>query len=92
MKKAVVWFKEVGKDDIAMVGGKGANLGEMTQANIPVPPGFIVTSQAYYDFMEDSKLVAKIEALLNKLDSNNSRQLQETSKKIKQLITAATMP
>ena len=92
MKKAVVWFKEVGKDDIAMVGGKGANLGEMTQANIPVPPGFIVTSQAYYDFMEESKLVAKIKVLLNKLDSNNSRQLQETSKKIKQLITAATMP
>ncbi|NLE90057.1 MAG: phosphoenolpyruvate synthase, partial [Dehalococcoidales bacterium] len=92
MEKAVVWFKEVGKGDIATVGGKGANLGEMTQANIPVPPGFIVTSQAYYSFLEESKLTAKIQTLLKNLDANNSRQLQETSRKIKQVISSAAMP
>ncbi|MDD2251525.1 MAG: phosphoenolpyruvate synthase [Dehalococcoidales bacterium] len=92
MEKAVVWFKEVGKGDIAVVGGKGANLGEMTQASIPVPPGFIVTSQAYYSFMEESRLTSKIQALLKNLDADNSRQLQETSKKIKQLISSAIMP
>jgi hypothetical protein len=41
--KAIVWFNEVGKKDVAYVGGKGANLGELTNAQIPVPPGFIVT-------------------------------------------------
>ena len=50
-KKTVVWFVEVTKDDVAMVGGKGANLGEMTNADIPVPPGFIVTADAYFDFI-----------------------------------------
>jgi len=92
MEKAIVWFKEVGKGDIALVGGKGANLGEMTQAGIPVPPGFIVTSQAYYMFLEESKLAAKIQNLLTPLDANNSKQLQDISKKIKQLISSAPMP
>ena len=50
--KAVVWFNEVTKNDIPLVGGKGANLGEMTNAGIPVPPGFIVTSSAYFDFIK----------------------------------------
>ena len=50
-QKAIVWFNEVGKSDVGLVGGKGANLGEMTQANIPVPNGFIVTSAAYFDFL-----------------------------------------
>jgi pyruvate,water dikinase len=46
VQKDIVWFDEVGKGDIASVGGKGANLGELTNARIPVPPGFIVTAQA----------------------------------------------
>jgi pyruvate,water dikinase len=62
--KAVVWFNEVTKNDITKVGGKGANLGEMTNAGIPVPPGFIVTAQAYFDFIERNKLQPKIRALL----------------------------
>ena len=43
----IVWFREVDKDDIGLVGGKGANLGELTRAGLPVPPGFIVTAEAY---------------------------------------------
>ena len=43
-EKAVVWFNEVTREDIPLVGGKGANLGEMTNAGIPVPGGFIVTA------------------------------------------------
>jgi len=39
----IVDFKQVGKTDIGLVGGKGANLGEMVRAGFPVPPGFIVT-------------------------------------------------
>ena len=92
MEKAVVWFRDVSKEDIALVGGKGANLGEMTRAKIPVPPGFIVTSDAYYKFLEHSKLAAKIQNLLSPLDTNNSRQLQDISKKIKQLIVNAPIP
>jgi len=72
-QKAVVWFHEVTREDVATVGGKGANLGEMTKARIPVPPGFIVTANAYYDFLRKSKITDKIRSLLKPLDANFSR-------------------
>jgi pyruvate,water dikinase len=90
--KAVVWFNEVTKKDIPLVGGKGANLGEMTNAGIPVPPGFIVTASAYYDFIEKAKLQDKIKDLLNPVNVQDSKQLQETALKVQKLITDAAMP
>ena len=91
-QKAIVWFGEVTKKDISIVGGKGANLGEMTNARIPVPPGFIVTANAYFDFIKSAKLDGKVRNLLNSLDPNDSKQLQETANEIKQLILNAAMP
>jgi pyruvate,water dikinase len=91
-KKAIVWFNEVTKEDIAIVGGKGANLGEMTNADIPVPPGFIVTAGAYFDFLKKAKLADKIRHLLEPLDSNDSKQLQQTAAQVKQLILDTAMP
>ncbi|MBN1366400.1 MAG: phosphoenolpyruvate synthase [Dehalococcoidales bacterium] len=91
-QKAIVWFNEVGKSDVALVGGKGANLGEMTQANIPVPPGFIITASAYYDFLKKANLMDGIRNILQPLNSNDSKQLQDISARIKQIISEATMP
>ncbi len=91
-RKATVWFNEVTRNDIAIVGGKGANLGEMTNAQIPVPPGFIVTADAYYDFLEATGITEQIRTLLKPLDTNNSTQLQEISAKVKDVIMNATMP
>jgi pyruvate,water dikinase len=91
-KKAIVWFNEVTKNDVATVGGKGANLGEMTNANIPVPPGFIVTADAYFDFLKKSKLIDKMRHLLEPLDSGDSKQLQQTAAQVKQLILDIAMP
>jgi len=59
----VVWFIEVDKEDLPLVGGKGANLGELTKLEIPVPPGFIVTTQSYFHFLDESGLRAKISDL-----------------------------
>ena len=91
-QKAVVWFSEVTKGDIPTVGGKGANLGEMTNANIPVPPGFIVTANAYIDFIQSSKLTDEIRHQLEPLDVGDSKQLQQTATEIKQMILNAPMP
>jgi len=91
-QKAIVWFDEVTKKDVPTVGGKGANLGEMTKANIPVPPGFIVTADAYFDFLKNSKLDDEIRKLLRPLDPGNSKQLQQTAAQIKQLILDTPMP
>ncbi len=90
--RKIVWFNEVGKDDIALVGGKGANLGEMTQAGIPVPPGFVVTAQAYFDFLEQSGLKAKVAAALAGLDTRDNEALNRASFAIKELITSVPLP
>jgi pyruvate,water dikinase len=91
-RKVVVWFNEVTKKDVPLVGGKGANLGEMTNAGIPVPSGFIVTSTAYFDFLQKTKLVGKIRQLLKPLDVNDSRQLQKIAAQVRQIISDAPMP
>ncbi|MCL2149583.1 MAG: phosphoenolpyruvate synthase [Dehalococcoidia bacterium] len=91
-QQAIVWFADVGKEDIPLVGGKGANLGEMTRSQIPVPPGFIVTANAYYDFVEKSALAPNISAILQNIDPEDSKVLQQASNQIKQLIMEATMP
>ena len=90
--KLVVWFQEVDKDDVGLAGGKGANLGELTKAEIPVPPGFIVTSHSYFEFLKQADLQPKIASLLDNLDVNDSARLQRASEEIKNLITEAPMP
>ena len=91
-QRAIVWFADVGKQDIPLVGGKGANLGEMTRSQIPVPPGFIVTADAYYNFVEKSALIPNISTILQGTDSEDSKALQQASNQIKQLILDAHMP
>ena len=91
-QKAIVWFNEVTKKDVALVGGKGANLGEMINANIPVPPGFIVTADAYFDFLKQTKIIDKLRGLIEPLDVNDSKKLQETAAEVRQIILDAPMP
>lgn len=91
-RRAVVWFDEVTKSDIPLVGGKGANLGEMTNAKIPVPPGFIVTADAYFDFLQKAGLTSKIRSLLEPLDTSDSKKLQEVAAQVRNLISTAEMP
>ena len=88
----ILWFKDVGKEDIPIVGGKGANLGELANAGIPVPDGFIVTAKAYFDFLKTTSIKDKIMTELSGLDMNDSQKLQEAAKKIKTAILAAGMP
>lgn len=86
--KPVVWFDEVGKADVDVAGGKGANLGELVRAGLPVPPGFIVTSAAYRAFLDASGLEPEIRALLDAVDVQNPQQLNVASVEIRQLLTA----
>lgn len=88
----VLWFSEVAKEDIPVVGGKGANLGEMASAQIPVPPGFIVTARAYRSFAENAGLDSRITALLGGLDLEDGRKLQTTAESIKRIILETPMP
>lgn len=71
----VEFFKEIGKDDIPIAGGKGANLGELTNAGIPVPPGFVITAETYLKFITKTGIVDKINEMLDGLDFNNTTEL-----------------
>lgn len=88
----ILWFEETNKKDIALVGGKGANLGEMYNAGVPVPNGFCVTSKAYFDFVKKSSLRSKLKAELNGLNLDNSRALLKASDNIKTAILRARIP
>ncbi|MDO8568861.1 MAG: phosphoenolpyruvate synthase [Dehalococcoidales bacterium] len=91
-KKSVVWFNEVTKNDVPLVGGKGANLGEMTNGGIPVPQGFIVTANAYYDFIQRSRSDSKIRSLLKGLNVSDSKQLQEVGAAVQYVILGTPLP
>lgn len=86
------WFNEINKDDIPMVGGKGANLGELTQKGLEVPPGFCVTAEAYKYFVEKSNLSGVIREKIEKLDVEDSAELQKVSKEIRDLIVKQPIP
>jgi pyruvate, water dikinase len=53
--EAIRWFEETSLTDVGLVGGKGANLGELTTAGLPVPPGFVVTAAAYLEAVSESE-------------------------------------
>lgn len=86
MNSNVLWFKEINKDMISVAGGKGANLGEMINAGFPVPDGFVITAKAYETSMTGSKILSKIEEIEKNIDVNNTKELNEKSKLIKDLI------
>ena len=88
----VIWFKDISKEDVNLVGGKGANLGEMFNAKFPIPPGFVVTAEAYKIFLEKSGIQSHIGEILRNTDVENNDQLQNASKKIQDLIIQTEMP
>ncbi len=91
-KKYIVWFEEVDKHDVGVVGGKGANLGEMLQAGFPVPYGFVVTSSAYFYLLEHNDLKPDITQILSYVNFENSKELSQASVAIKRLIKTAEVP
>ena len=93
-KDLVIWFENLRKTDIPSVGGKNANLGEMTSAGIPVPPGFAITAYAYKKFIEETDIAKRIYEIIEKTvkDKNDPAQYEEASVKIRKLIESTTMP
>lgn len=93
-EKRILWFEELGKEDIPLVGGKNANLGEMTRAGIPVPPGFAITAEAYREFITETNIAEKIYRIVEETvtDIKDPKQYEEASKKVRQLIESTEMP
>jgi len=88
----IKWFNEVGKRNISLVGGKGANLGELTKQGINVPPGFCITSIAYKEFIQSARIEGKMKKLIDSIDIEDSSNLQLRSLEIRELINSSNIP
>jgi pyruvate, water dikinase len=92
MMDAIRWFQEIGLADVALVGGKGANLGELTVAGLPVPPGFVVTAEAYLHAASESGARARLPRLLSRLNADDHDSLAETQRAARDEIMATPLP
>ncbi len=88
----VKWFSELNKDSGSVAGGKGANLAEIFNLKVPVPPGFVVTAQAYNYFIEKAGIAKKIYDLLDGLDYEDTKTLNDATVKIRDMIVKSEMP
>ncbi|MDP7260640.1 MAG: phosphoenolpyruvate synthase [archaeon] len=87
----VLWFDSISKGDIGKAGGKGANLGEITSFGLPVPPGFVVTAQAYELFLKEANIVVDMKDILKDLDVDDTEALNKAATAIKGMIKNASI-
>ena len=88
----IKWFSELNKDSGNIAGGKGANLAEIYNLGIQVPPGFVITTQAYDYFIEKAHIKDKINEILKNINYENIKELAEATKKIRELIIHGIFP
>jgi pyruvate,water dikinase len=93
-KELVLWFDDVRKEDIPLVGGKNSSLGEMINSGLPVPPGFAVTAYSYERFIQEKKIAEQIYKIITETvtNPNDPKQYDVASKKIRELIEKTSMP
>lgn len=92
MSVFVLKFNEIDREDIGLVGGKGANLGEMIRAGFPVPNGFCVTAQAYREMVKFNGFDSKIREMLDGVEVKDSDKLQRAADRIMKMVSKADIP
>ncbi|MFA5947754.1 MAG: phosphoenolpyruvate synthase [Candidatus Gracilibacteria bacterium] len=96
MAKNILWFDEIGIENVPEVGGKNASLGEMTKAvvkkGVNVPFGFATTAEAYFYFLSTTGLDKKIAEILKDLDVHDLKQLAIRGKQVRELIKGSELP
>ncbi|HEC21119.1 MAG TPA: phosphoenolpyruvate synthase, partial [Candidatus Peregrinibacteria bacterium] len=91
MKKIIYSFSEGGRRTIGALGGKGANLAEMTQQGFPIPSGFTISAQVYFRFVEEAGIQKKILKIVD-IDVHNTKKLHQASRDIEKIVLAAPIP
>ncbi len=87
----IAQLAELGKDHVAIAGGKGANLGELIRSGVRVPPGFVVTSEAYFRFLDVAGIRGQVQQL-SRFDANDRARLERVAVEIRDLLTGSRMP
>ncbi len=85
-------FKQLTKNNVDQAGGKGASLGEMTNAKIPIPPGFVVLANAFDRFLEETDLTMEIDSIISKVNHEDINSVEKASIKIRDLIWDSEFP
>lgn len=85
-------FDSITSTDIAIAGGKGANLGELVTAGLPVPPGFVITTEAYDVFVQQSGLAEQIVGIAGAVAPDDHRAAEEASEEIGRLFGSTELP
>jgi len=88
----VKWLSELSAKSGSIAGGKGANLAEMYNSGFPVPPAFIITAQAFDALLVSAGLKEKIKEIIKNTNVDNTKELDENSKKIRELIINTPLP
>lgn len=85
-------FEKLGKNDADKAGGKGASLGEMTQAGIPVPPGFVILAETFDHFLAEADLNSTIAAELAQVNVHDTNSVEQVSERIRAIFEATPIP
>jgi phosphoenolpyruvate synthase/pyruvate phosphate dikinase len=85
-------FRNLSKKDVAIAGGKGASLGEMTRIGLSVPPGFVILSDAFERFLEANDLNIVIDSSLRSVNKKETHTINKASEKIRTFILQAKIP
>jgi len=86
------WFDEIGKDDIVLAGGKGANLGKLSHGGLPVPGGFVLTTKAYGAFVESNEIGDAIVKLASVPRADDPAEFEEVAGRIHALFSGSKVP
>ncbi len=96
MKKYTISFKKISMKDISLVGGKNGSLGEMisslSKKGVSVPGGFAITTDSYWDFLEENGINEKLKGIFKKYNKNSTKSLIETGKKAREIILKSSFP
>jgi pyruvate,water dikinase len=86
------WFEDIGLRDRPQVGGKGGSLGELTRAGIAVPPGFVVRTQAFEQFIESLEREAPVRARVEALRADDLEGIRACAADLRARLCAAPLP
>ena len=85
-------FTDLARADVDYAGGKGANLGELTRAGLPVPPGFVITAQAYLQAMDEAGVRSAMQAAAVEVDVDSPEALASAAAGLQDLVRSAGLP
>ena len=90
----VSWFSDLGRADLEVAGGKGANLGELTRAGLPVPPGFVITAPGYLQAMDEGGVRQELRSLFAEARSHSDDPvaLASDADRLRSLVHKAGVP